>query len=325
MSVVLSGDRLFSPYDYEQEEEFERRIVEYSNRIFGEDSRYVDVKKAIGDSVVSIPDGYLLDFAFAKDPRLYIIENELAVHDPYRHIGQQILRFAISYKQTGRRIKKFLLSEIKETEEDFEFVEKRAGRAGFPNVDALLDELIFEKPVAAIVVIDSVAEELENVLSQLTLKTDIIEFETYTDGDRRIHRFSPFQQEIREIEEHGGEELSREDLDTIVVPANEEGFNETFLGEDCWYKIRISSSMIDRIDYIAGYQTAPVSAITHYAEVANIEKYKDTNKYILYFKEPAEEIGPIELPKGEMSLVPRAPRYTSFRRLVKADTLEDVF
>jgi hypothetical protein len=38
----------------------------------------------------------------------------------------------------------------------------------------------------------------------------------------------------------------------IVVPANEEGFQEVFLGQDCWYEIRISSSMIEKIKYIAG-------------------------------------------------------------------------
>lgn len=143
--------------------------------------------------------------------------------------------------------------------------------------------------------------------------------------------FSPYdyerEDEIRQFRDggKGGKELSREELDTIVVPAREDGFKETFLGEDCWYKIRISSSMLDRINYIAAYQTAPVSAITHYAEVANIEKYKDTNKYILHFKQPAKEIGPIELPKGNMSLVPQAPRYTTFRKLMKAETLENVF
>jgi hypothetical protein len=33
--------------------------------------------------------------------------------------------------------------------------------------------------------------------------------------------------------------------------------------------------------------TAPVSVITYYAEVANIEKYKNTGKYIVYFRNKA--------------------------------------
>lgn len=67
----------------------------------GEKSIYIDIKKRIGDSILSIPDGYLLDFSFADEPKLYIIENELVTHDPYKHIGQQILKFAISYKARG--------------------------------------------------------------------------------------------------------------------------------------------------------------------------------------------------------------------------------
>ena len=117
------------------------------------------------------------------------------------------------------------------------------------------------------------------------MKTDIIEFQTYICEEEQIHKFTPFQQEIRSIVESKRPRVKIEELDTIVVPANEEGFNEVFLGENCWYQIRISSSMLERIRYIAGYQTAPISAITYYAEVKKIEKYKDSNKFIVYFKD----------------------------------------
>jgi len=112
---------------------------------------------------------------------------------------------------------------------------------------------------------------------------------------------------------------------SIVVPANEEGFNRAFLEENAWWAIRISSSMIDRIKYIAGYQTAPISAITYYAEVAKIEKYKDTIKYIVYFKDPAKQIGPIKLTAKKKGSAPQAPRYTTFKKLMAAQTLEEVF
>ena len=157
------------------------------------------------------------------------------------------------------------------------------------------------------------------------MNTDIIEFQTYEYSNETIHKFTPFQQEIRSLVELKDKKVTAEELDTIVVPANEDGFNEAFLGENCWYQIRITSSMLDRIKYIAGYQTAPVSAITYYAEVKKIEKYKDTNKFIVYFKDKAKRIGPIKLPKKTKGLVPYGPRYTSFKRLIKAKTLSDVF
>jgi hypothetical protein len=81
--------------------------------------------------------------------------------------------------------------------------------------------------------------------------------------------------------------------DTIIVPAQKEGFEKVFLGEDCWYAIRISGGMLERIKYIAGYQTQPVSAITHYAPVSRIEPYGEGGKYKVVFSEKAKEIGPI--------------------------------
>ena len=110
------------------------------------------------------------------------------------------------------------------------------------------------------------------------------------------------------------------------MPANEEGFNEVFLGQNCWFAIRISSSMIDRIKFIASYQTAPISAITYYAEVSKIEKYRDSGKYVVFFKEKAQKIGPIKLSvHKKKGAAPQAPRYTNINKLLKAKGLEEVF
>ena len=45
---------------------------------------------------------------------------------------------------------------------------------------------------------------------------------------------------------HGGGPLPSKP-DTIVVPAQKKGFDEVFLGQDCWYAIRISGGMLDKI------------------------------------------------------------------------------
>ena len=113
-------------------------------------------------------------------------------------------------------------------------------------------------------------------------------------------------------------------LNTVVVPAQEEGFKNTFLGQDCWHEIRISGGMLDKIEYIAAYQTDPVSAITHYAPVSHIEPYGQSGKYKLVFSEKAKTVGPIKYgnsPKGTM----QGHRYTSIDRLLKSKTLSELF
>ncbi|MGD1047232.1 MAG: hypothetical protein ABR899_00595 [Candidatus Krumholzibacteriaceae bacterium] len=326
MANIVYKGRVFTPFQYSQEADFERAVMQQAKDIFGAKTLYIDVKKRISEGeIVTIPDGYLLDFTFPSAPRLYIVENELVSHDPFKHIGQQLLKFAISYKGSGRKIKGFLLKEIMDRPDYRTFVEDNVKRTSYRNIDDMLEDIIFERPVAAVVIIDEITPDLENVLGQLSMPTDILEFQTFVSGDEQIHRFSPFQQDVKVIQEPGRQPINLEEIDTIVVPAKEEGFRETFLGQNCWYEIRISSSMLDRIKWIAGYQSAPVSAITHYAPVARIEKYKDTNKYILYFAEPAKEIGPIALPKGRKDLVIYSARYTTFAKLRKAKSLDEAF
>lgn len=117
-------------------------------------------------------------------------------------------------------------------------------------------------------------------------------------------------------------QLSRQP-DTLIVPAQKDGFDKVFLGEDCWYAIRISGGMLDKIKYIAAYQTQPVSAITHYAPVDRIEPYGEAGKYKVIFSEKAKPIGPIpfgDAPLGAM----QGPRYTTFEQLMKAKKVADL-
>jgi hypothetical protein len=112
--------------------------------------------------------------------------------------------------------------------------------------------------------------------------------------------------------------------DTIVVPAQKEGFERVFLGEDCWYAIRISGGMQGKIKYIAAYQTQPVSAITHYAEVDRIEPYGDSGKFKVIFSGKAREISPIPF-KDAISGSMQGPRYTNFEKLKLATNIGHLF
>jgi len=117
--------------------------------------------------------------------------------------------------------------------------------------------------------------------------------------------------------------MSEEKFDTIIVPAHQEGFEDTFLAKNCWYAIRIDEDKHDNIQYIAVYRTAPVSAITHFAPVASIEQYEDTDKYIIYFTENAKRMAsPITGGKKLKHL--QNTKYTSIAKMLVAKSLDDL-
>lgn len=138
--------------------------------------------------------------------------------------------------------------------------------------------------------------------------------------------------------EYGTTSLSNHSNDNdmvVVVPANVRDadgvtrFRSAFLGENernehCWFQIRIHSSRLDKIRYIAVYQSSPTSAVTHYAPVDRIESYGESGKYKLVFAEPASEMAePITNTRG--GIAPRGPFYTTLSKLKSAKTLADIY
>lgn len=113
--------------------------------------------------------------------------------------------------------------------------------------------------------------------------------------------------------------------DTIVVPAVAEGFNSVFIGQNCWFAIRINPQLIRNFRYIAAYQVAPISAVTHLAEIAEIIPYQDTGKFLVRFKGPAKEIKPIPFEPGKNGSQPQSPRYTYVDKLRSAKFVGDLW
>ena len=325
MYKIIDGDgQIFTQMVYGEETVFEKMIIENAEAIFGKNGLYFNLKKRIGKPKkgAAIPDGYYLDLTFHNDPRLYLVEVELNSHDVYGHIGEQILRFGISSEMDKYKIKGFLLSEISKDAGMKEKLKQYFLNSVYNNENELLDKVIFDNKPAVIVVIDKATEELYNVLAQLTISTDVIEVQTYIYGEKELHLFTPFRNEV--FADLPPDE-DADELDTIVVPAREEGFYEEFLKNGRWFAIRISGAMLDKIKYIAAYQVAPVSGITHIAEVERIEKYKDTGKYMVHFKDGSlHKIRKIGLgnKKGQ---APQAPRYSSYNRLIQAETLDELW
>ena len=91
--------------------------------------------------------------------------------------------------------------------------------------------------------------------------------------------------------------------DTIIVPAQKDGFERVFLGEQAWYAIRIAGVMLDKIKYCAGYQVQPISAVTHVAPVKQIEPFGDSGVFsALCLRNPPPRSG-----RYHSGTPPRAP------------------
>lgn len=329
----------FQEEPFEQEDDLEQAVVSLSKPLFGESRIYLDVKKKIGGKgkQQNIPDGYLLDLSSKVDPKLYVVENELEKHEPLRHIAVQILEFSLAFGTAPHKVKEVVRDCLAKDKISFAKCAAYAQQNGFENVDLLLEQIIHgSNAFNALVIIDSAPEELETVLlSRFRFPVEILTLQRYSsDAGERIYSFEPFLSDISvrtdvnsEADASSVQTVDPSNIDTVVVPAQDEGFEDTFLGENRWYQIRIHSSMIPKIKYIAAYRVAPESAITHVAKVKKIDRWKGGSKYILSFTEPAKPIGPIKLipkPNGKVKAL-QAPRYTSFERLKIAKNLDEAF
>lgn len=159
---------------------------------------------------------------------------------------------------------------------------------------------------------------------------------TEDDEMRVFHGFSEGEHEVIyksndiEVFEEGLNIIERleseyEFRDTIVVPARSLGFAEVFLGEDCWYSVRISKDRIPYLKYIAVYQSYPKSAVTYVAKIDKIVPSPyETGKSMVIFDGCAKQLKR-PIPLGENKLALQSPRYTNHRKLVSATTVDDLF
>jgi hypothetical protein len=119
------------------------------------------------------------------------------------------------------------------------------------------------------------------------------------------------------------ENSSSEEADTLIIAAQNETFYEVFLGQGCWYPLRLGDKRKQSIKWIAAYQGRPVSGISFYAKVERIEDYLDTGRYKIVFSDPIELSNPIRSGKVNTEGI-QGHRYTTLRKLKAARCLDDL-
>lgn len=191
--VIILGDEVFSPHSYRLEAELEKLAVEHAEELFGKNIHFFNVKRKIvsKSGIGSMPDGYLVDLASDK---FFIIEVELSSHDIVHHVMNQLSRFklAMGNSETRNDLAKFLAGTV------------RAGKKSGKVSDTDYLARIIERGVGIFIIIDSVSEQLTEVVEHLAKDgTDVraIPFETFVNSRNQfIHKFTTFTREALEQE-----------------------------------------------------------------------------------------------------------------------------
>lgn len=113
--------------------------------------------------------------------------------------------------------------------------------------------------------------------------------------------------------------------DTLIVPTGKsgEGFEDVFLNENSWYYLRISENKLKQFKFIAAYRPAPVSAVTHIAEIdkfVEVLNEKGQPRHKAVFKTQAIEIEHIPFGTAKGGSM-QGPRYVSRNELLRCTDL----
>src|SRR3990172_2261788 len=155
--MLWTRDKTYREEAFEQESELEDAILTVAPALFGESRLYLDAKRKIGarGRTRNVPDGYLIDLSSSREPKLYVVENELAKHDPLRHIAVQILELSLSFESSPQTVKEIVKQAVRARADALARCHAYASEHGFENVDYLLERLIFgANRFNALVIID---------------------------------------------------------------------------------------------------------------------------------------------------------------------------
>jgi hypothetical protein len=320
--MKISIDKTIYEQDsFSSEQELEEAVQKHAEDIFSNDSVYACIKRRVtnkNNNFINIPDAYVIDFR--GRPKLWVVENELSTHDSFRHIGVQMLQFASQFAEGSFEIKSMLLKAINNDKDLLNKAEKLTKKIKFQNIGEVLDYAIYKNEFGFVIVIDEINQDLYSVTRELARQPELLQIQKYKAKDGTLlYTYEELLGEVVEAKSPWIKDI--DDIDTMVAPAKEEGFKRVFLGQKEWYAVRIASSVIPRLKYLAMYEVSPVSAIRWVGKIESIQPYEDTGKYRIYLSE-INKIEPIKL--GNPKYTPYGPRYTTYELLQKAKDLGDL-
>ena len=115
------------------------------------------------------------------------------------------------------------------------------------------------------------------------------------------------------------------DYDTIVCPSTASGFRNAFIDKGAWWAVRVGQPNIPKLKYLAIYESAPISAIRHYAKITKIEPYPDKpGKYIIYHDGDVKEFDPHIVMGDNHQLALFGPRYYKLSTMKKSTSLAEL-
>lgn len=276
VQVIVTKDGKYNLYDYQNEMELEKMIVEHSSDIFGKDTYYFDIKKKIRSKAGfgTIPDGYVIDF---EEKKLYIVEVELIAHDLRRHIRSQIMDFmqALDNNQTCNHLVEIFkeeLSFVKKIEEkELKSIVKNWG------IIILIDDI--GDPMKEI----NPLLETVNFLSKFA-EVKVVPFQTYIKGNNfsqdHVHSFKSFT--LEELEK----ESKKWTFKWTTVPVEErlekldDNLKEVFI--ELGRRICGIAENIKEEHPKSGYTTYQISKLKNFCAIkfpkGNLEIYLKVNK-----------------------------------------------
>ena len=98
--MLWNKEEKYIEVPFDTESELEEAVNEIKDALFGSTRIYLDDKKKIGKKggTNNLPDGYLIDLTNKQEPKIFVVENDLASHQHLKHIAVQILEFSLSFE-----------------------------------------------------------------------------------------------------------------------------------------------------------------------------------------------------------------------------------